>query len=89
MNLEITQKNLYLLLPSKVAWVADMLSEDKNVSIVEAVKEVYSSSFYKKLEDESTKLWHLGPVAIYQEMEVTNGDVTTPQTETPLNPRTN
>ena len=36
MNMTINQNNLYLLLPSKVAWMADMLSEDKNVSIVEA-----------------------------------------------------
>ena len=38
MNMTINQNNLYLLLPSKVAWMADMLSEDKNVSIVEAMR---------------------------------------------------
>ncbi len=68
MNLDINQGNLYLLLPSKVAWLADMLSEDKNISIVEAMKAIYSSDTYKRLENESTKLWHLGPVAIYQGM---------------------
>ena len=68
MNLDINQGNLYLLLPSKVAWLADMLSEDENISIVEAMKAIYSSDTYKQLETESTKLWHLGPVAIYQGM---------------------
>ena len=68
MNLEINQSNLYLLLPSKVAWMAEWLSEDKNVSIVEAIKMIYSSDMYKRLEDESTKMWHLGPVALYQEL---------------------
>lgn len=68
MNLDINQGNLYLLLPSKVAWLADMLSEDENISIVEAMKAIYSSDTYKQLENESTKLWHLGPVAIYQGM---------------------
>ena len=53
---EITQSNLYLLLPSKVAWMAELLSEDENVSIVEAIKMIYSSDMYKRLEDESTKM---------------------------------
>lgn len=65
---EITQSNLYLLLPPKVAWMAELLSEDKNVSIVEAIKMIYSSDMYKRLEDESTKMWHLGPAALYQEL---------------------
>ena len=70
MNLDINQDNLYLLLPSKVAWLAGMLSEDKNISIVEAVRMIYSSDTYKQLESEATKMWHLGPVALYQEMNV-------------------
>lgn len=67
MNLDINQNNLYLLLPSKVAWLADMLSEDRDISVVEAVRQIYLSDTYKRLEDESTKMWHLGPVALYQE----------------------
>ncbi len=68
MNLDINQNNLYLLLPSKVAWLTDMLIEDKGISIVDAMREIYSSDIYKQLEDESTKMWHLGPVALYQGM---------------------
>lgn len=68
MNLGINQSNLYLLLPSKVAWMAEWLSEDKNISIVEAIKMIYSSEMFRRLEDESTKMWHLGPVALYQEL---------------------
>lgn len=68
MNLEINQNNLYLLLPSKVAWMAEWLSEDKNINIVEAIKMIYTSDMYKRLENESTKMWHLGPVALYQEL---------------------
>lgn len=70
MNLDINQSNLYLLLPSKVAWLADMLTEDKGISIVDAMKEIYLSDTYRQLENESTKMWHLGPVAIYQDMNV-------------------
>ncbi len=65
---EINQSNLYLLLPSKIAWLTDMLSEDKGISVVQAMRTIYISDMYKKLEDESTKTWHLGPVALYQEM---------------------
>lgn len=67
MNLDITQDNLYLILPSKVSRMAEMLAEDSDKSIVQAVKDIYHSEVYKRLEQESTKQWHLGPVALYQE----------------------
>ena len=63
---EITQDNLYLLLPFKVSWVADMLSADKHISTIEAIRRVYSSAMYKQLEQESTKRWHEGPLSLYQ-----------------------
>lgn len=68
MNLEITQDNLYLILPSKVSRTAEMLAADSGKSIVQAVKEIYMSDMYRRLEQESTKQWHLGPVALYQEL---------------------
>ena len=67
MNLTITQQNVHLLLPSKLSWMANMLAEDKGISIVEAMKILYSSELYARLEKESTKTWHLGPVALYQD----------------------
>lgn len=63
---EITQDNLYLLLPSKVSWLADMLCEDKHISTIEALRQIYHSAMYKQLETESTKRWHEGPVSLYQ-----------------------
>ena len=39
----ITQDNLYLLLPSKVSWLAGMLSEDTGAGVVEAVRRIYNS----------------------------------------------
>ena len=68
MNLDITQDNLYLILPSKVSRMAEMLSVDSGKSIVQAVKDIYFSEVYKQLEQEHTKQWHLGPVALYQEI---------------------
>ena len=67
--MEVTQQNLYLLLPSKMSWLATMLAEDRGINIVEAMTILYSSSFYARLADESTKLWHLGPVALYEEFQ--------------------
>jgi hypothetical protein len=67
MNLNITQQNVHLLLPSKLSWMANMLAEDMGISLVEAMKLLYSSEVYAKLEKETTKAWHLGPVALYEE----------------------
>ena len=67
MNLTITQENVHLLLPSKLSWMANMLAEDRGISIVEAMKLLYASDVYSRLEQESTKTWHLGPVALYQD----------------------
>lgn len=69
MNLNITQENVHLLLPSKLSWMATMLVDDRGVSVVEAVKILYSSEIYEKLEDESSKAWNLGPVALYQDFQ--------------------
>ena len=68
LNLNVNQDNLYMLLPSKVAWMADMMIEDYHVGIVDAMRQIYQSNTYQRLEIESTKLWHLGPVALYQSM---------------------
>lgn len=66
---EINQQNLYLILPSKISWLAGMLTKYKGLSINEAIKLVYSSQLYQRLQIEATKLWHLGPVALYEELE--------------------
>lgn len=64
----ITQENLYLLLPSKIGWLAPWLSEDMGISLTEAVSRIYKSKLYKKLAQEDTKYWHLGPVDLYNEL---------------------
>jgi hypothetical protein len=69
MNLTVTQDNLYLFLPSKTSRLADILAEERGIGIVEAIKSVYNSDIYRQLEIEDTKLWHLGPVALYEGME--------------------
>lgn len=62
----LTQSNLYLILPGKVLAVAEMYARHHNVSVLDAMRLVYSSAMYKELEQESTKRWHEGPVSLYQ-----------------------
>lgn len=66
MNTEITADNLYLLLPGIINGVARIYAEDHGCSTIEALRQIYASPLYPQLADESTKLWHLGPVALYQ-----------------------
>lgn len=63
---KITSENLYLLLPGKVSKMACMYASDSGLSITEALKRIYQSDTYRQLEDENTKLWQYGPVALYQ-----------------------
>lgn len=65
-NRQINQKNLYLILPGKVSRMAAMYASDFGLSIIEAMRRIYKSATYRELEDENSKLWHYGPVALYQ-----------------------
>lgn len=65
-NRQITQANLYLILPIKVSKMAAMYAADFGVSILEAMRRIYKSATYRELENEDSKLWHYGPVALYQ-----------------------
>lgn len=65
----ITQDNLYLILPGKVTQIANRLIELGIAQDIDsALKIVYSSSVYKKMENENTKYWWLGLNALYEEI---------------------
>ena len=65
---KITSKNLYLLLPYKVSQLSILYARKFNVTIIDAIRAIYKSNTYKELEDEETKLWHYGPVALLEYM---------------------
>ena len=65
---EITQSNLYLLLPSKVSCIAHIMQEYDHKTLNEAFKTIYASKTYKQLEPEDTKCWHLGPADLYRDI---------------------
>lgn len=62
----ITQENLYLILPYKVSQLSMLISKKLGLSILEAIRAVYRSNTYRDLAREDTKLWHLGPVALFE-----------------------
>lgn len=66
MNLEITDKNLHLLLPGKAVAVSAIYAEEHHCSMMEAMRMFYASDVYKMLQSEETKFWHLGAVALYE-----------------------
>lgn len=63
---EITDKNMFLLLPGKVSAVVGRYVDESEVNLLDGLRKFYNSTTYKKLEREQTKMWHLGPVALYQ-----------------------
>lgn len=66
---KITQDNVHLLLPNKIAHLADRLIKNGIVNnMADAIDFVYSSPVYSKLENEKTKYWWLGTNALYFDM---------------------
>ena len=68
MNSPINQQNLYLLLPGKISALAQFYAEDHECSILDAIRYIYTTSLYKNLSNESSKMWHLGATALYEEL---------------------
>jgi hypothetical protein len=67
---------LQMLIPM----IIQTIMEKKDISVVYSIKLLYFSGLYQKLEIESTKLWHLSPVALYEllEMELQTGKIIFP-----------
>ena len=65
---QVTQENVRLFIPGKVAKVCGELSRTENLSLTESILRVYNSPVYETLSRESSKLWQEGWVCIYQMM---------------------
>ena len=57
---------LQMLIPM----IIQVIIEKKDLPVISAVKSLYLSKLYEKLEIESTKLWHLSPLALYELLEI-------------------
>lgn len=67
-RMTVNQDNLHLLLPGSICWLAEYLIVDRGMTEAEAIATIYRSRLYTLLEREETKLWHLGPVALYYDL---------------------
>ena len=66
---KITQENVHLLLPNKVAQLADRLIQNgEAIDMETAINAVYSSPVYAKMEHEKTKYWWLGINALFLDL---------------------
>ena len=69
--MQVTQKNLYNLIPPKAAKITTMLRANRNMAVKQALLTFYRSRAYRLLEDEATKLWHASPAQIFSEYMTT------------------
>lgn len=63
---EITQENVHVFIPFKIAKVTEMIADTKNEEWQDALIDLYNSKVYSDLEREETKLWHEGATYIYE-----------------------
>jgi hypothetical protein len=63
---KITQENVHLFIPLKIAKVTEMIVETENRNWEDVMIELYNSKVYADLEKEETKLWHEGATYIYE-----------------------
>jgi hypothetical protein len=52
--------SLWLLVPN----LARIVSNERGIDFIDAVRAIYKSELYGMIEDESTKLWHLSEYAL-------------------------
>ena len=62
----ITPEQLYLILPYKVSQLSMLMMKKLGITLLEAISIIYKSKTYRDLSREETKLWHLGPIALFE-----------------------
>ena len=60
----IDQETLYLVVPSKIAQVADLLSKECGDDAVVQLKKFYESRTCAELSDETSKYWWFSPAKL-------------------------
>ena len=65
--MQVTQKNLYNLIPPKAAKITTILRSSRSMAVKQALLTFYKSKAYRLLEQEETKLWYASPAQIYAE----------------------
>jgi len=62
----MTQEKLSALLTLISPSVIQLIIENKKITDIEATKLFYNSALYAMLEKETSKLWHLSPLTLYE-----------------------
>ena len=65
--MQVTQENLYNLIPPKAAKITTMLRSSRNMAVKQALLSFYKAKAYRLLEQEENKLWHASPAQIFAE----------------------
>ena len=75
----VTQENVGSMVSMVTPDIMKLLIENRGITWQEASGLLYNSTLYSALEDESTKLWHLSAVALYEMFleELETGEITT------------
>lgn len=64
---EITQKNVHIFIPRKIAILACRYAKQAHISPKEALIYFYKSKTYSLLSQEKSKLWQFGDNYLYEE----------------------
>ena len=77
----VNQENLNTLLPFITPGIIQLLSETRNITPETAAIILYNSKLYNLLEDETSKLWRLSYLLLYDmlEEELATGEITFPE----------
>jgi len=75
------QDNMGIVLTFIAPGIIQLLLDNRGITSEAAAILLYNSRLYKLLEDEETKLWHLGYPILYDmlEEELTTGKITFPE----------
>ena len=60
----VSQDNLRVLLPSKVALTLEEIAKARNTEPADEIAAFYASDVYRNLEKESTKYWWFSPAEL-------------------------
>lgn len=67
-NTPVTQDNVHRELPFQVEWIAQYIQDYQHLGLSEALRAIYMSEMYSRLEEASTALWMAGPVCLYEQL---------------------
>jgi len=66
---EVTQQNLHLFIPGKIAGVAMLMAKETGRPALEMLRRFYATKTCKLLEREATKYWHYSSAQLYDVMK--------------------